>query len=88
VVISGITFTKMVQSFGPVRSTMITAVVPGLSALGAVIFLGEPLYWNLLAGLALVTLGIVFGVRVQAQRITTTTPDLIAAGEDPTRAKA
>jgi drug/metabolite transporter (DMT)-like permease len=63
VVISGITFTRMIQYFGPVRSTMITALVPGLSALGAVFFLGEPLYWNLLAGLVLVTLGIVFGVR-------------------------
>ncbi len=63
VVISGITFTTMVQYFGPVRSTMITAFVPGLSALGAVILLGEPLYWNLLAGLALATVGILFGVR-------------------------
>jgi drug/metabolite transporter (DMT)-like permease len=63
VVISGITFTKMIQHFGPVRSTMITALVPGLSALGAVVFLGEPLFWNLAAGLALVTLGILFGVR-------------------------
>lgn len=87
VVISGITFTKMVQSFGPVRSTMITAVVPGLSALGAVIFLGEPLYWNLLAGLALVTLGIVFGVRAQARRATESAPDLIAGGAGTTRAK-
>ena len=64
VVISGITFTKMIQHYGPVRSTMITALVPGLSALGAVLFLGEPLYWNLAAGLALVTMGILFGVRV------------------------
>lgn len=63
VVISGITFTKMIQYFGPVRSTMLTAIVPGLSALGAVIFLNEPLHWNLLAGLAMVTLGIVVGVR-------------------------
>ncbi len=63
VVISGITFTKMIQHFGPVRSTMMTAVVPGLSAISAAIFLGEPLHWNLLAGLALVTAGIVFGVR-------------------------
>ena len=63
VVISGISFTKMVEYFGPVRSTMLTAVVPGLSALGAVIFLSEPLYWNLMAGLLLVTLGIVVGVR-------------------------
>jgi drug/metabolite transporter (DMT)-like permease len=88
VVISGITFTKMVQHFGPVRSTMITAVVPGLSALGAVMFLGEPLHWNLLAGLALVTVGIVFGVRMQAQRASVVAPDLIAADTHPTRAKA
>lgn len=70
VVISGITFTKMIQYFGPVRSTMITALVPGLSALGAVAFLDEPLHWNLLAGLALVTAGILFGVRAVALRQT------------------
>ncbi len=63
VVISGIAFTQMIRSFGPVKSTMITAVVPGLSALGAVVLLGEPMSWNLLAGLALVTSGILFGVR-------------------------
>ena len=63
VAISGVTFTMMIRHYGPVRSTMITALVPGLSALGAVIFLGEPLGWNLLAGLALVTAGILFGVR-------------------------
>ena len=63
VVISGITFTRMIQYFGPVRSTMITALVPGLSALGAVLFLGEPLHWNLIAGLLLVTAGILFGVQ-------------------------
>jgi drug/metabolite transporter (DMT)-like permease len=63
VVISGITFVRMIQYFGPVRSTMITALVPGLSALGAVLFLDEPLHWNLLAGLVLVTVGIVFGVQ-------------------------
>jgi drug/metabolite transporter (DMT)-like permease len=62
VVISGITFTHMVRHYGAVRSTMITALVPGLSALGAVWFLGEPMHWNLLAGLALVTGGILFGV--------------------------
>jgi drug/metabolite transporter (DMT)-like permease len=66
VVISGITFVRMIQYFGPVRSTMITALVPGLSALGAVVFLAEPLQWNLLAGLVLVTVGITFGVRKQS----------------------
>lgn len=62
VVISGIAFTRMIQYYGPVRSTMITALVPGLSAIGAVLFLGEPLHWNLGAGLALVTTGILLGV--------------------------
>jgi drug/metabolite transporter (DMT)-like permease len=66
VVISGMTFTKMVQHFGPVRSTMITALVPGLSAIAAVVVLGEPMGWNVLAGLSLVTAGIVFGVRKAA----------------------
>lgn len=76
VVISGITFVQMVRAFGPVRSTMITALVPGLSALGAVLLLGEPLGWNLLAGLALVTAGILFGVRAVRAK----TPVSIAAG--------
>ncbi|RYX95518.1 MAG: DMT family transporter [Comamonadaceae bacterium] len=66
VVISGTTFTLMIRYFGPVRSTMITALVPGLSALGAVVFLNELMSWNLVAGLALVTAGIVFGVRTVA----------------------
>jgi drug/metabolite transporter (DMT)-like permease len=64
VVISGITFNVMIRHFGPVRSTMITALVPGLSALGVVVFLNEPMSLNLLAGLALVTCGILFGVRL------------------------
>jgi drug/metabolite transporter (DMT)-like permease len=63
VVVSGISFNLMIRAYGPVRSTMLTAVVPGMSALAAALFLGEPLPWNVLCGLALVTLGIVFGVR-------------------------
>ncbi len=73
VVISGITFTKMIEYFGPIRSTMLTAIVPGLSALGAVVFLHEPLYWNLIAGLAMVTLGIVVGVRAASTSAPTST---------------
>ena len=72
VVVSGIGFTQMIRAFGPVRSTMITAVVPGLSALGAVIFLQEPMQWNLWVGLSLVTLGILFGVRQAAPKALTT----------------
>jgi drug/metabolite transporter (DMT)-like permease len=63
VVVSGISFNIMIRHFGPVRSTMMTAVVPGMSALSAALFLGEPLPWNVLLGLALVTAGIMFGVR-------------------------
>ena len=66
VVVSGITFNMMIRCYGPVRSTMLTAVVPGLSALSAALYLDEPLPWNVLCGLALVTLGIVFGVRQAA----------------------
>jgi drug/metabolite transporter (DMT)-like permease len=80
VVISGITFTQMIRTFGPVRSTMITALVPGLSALGAVLFLGEPLSVYLLAGLVLVTVGILFGVRAAAAK----TPINVATNDLPT----
>lgn len=81
VVISGITFTRMVQYFGPVRTTMITALVPGLSALGAVVFLDEPLQWNLFAGLTLVTAGILFGVqRVRASAVPQSCVPTRAAG--------
>ncbi|MDP2065996.1 MAG: DMT family transporter [Burkholderiaceae bacterium] len=84
VVISGVTFTQMIRHFGPVKSTMITALVPGLSALAAVVFLGEPLGWNLWAGLALVTGGIVFGVRGLALK----TPELIANNDQSAVDKA
>lgn len=63
VVVSGITFLMMVNHYGPVRSTMITALVPGLAALGGVLFLGEPLSWNVVLGLVAVSVGIVFGVK-------------------------
>jgi drug/metabolite transporter (DMT)-like permease len=82
VVISGITFTKMVQYFGPVRTTMFTAVVPSSSALGAAYFLGEPLTWNLWAGLALVTCGILFGVRAAKPEAIKT----VANNAEPVRA--
>jgi drug/metabolite transporter (DMT)-like permease len=68
VAISGISFTQMIRSYGPVKSTMITALVPGLSAVGAVIILGEPMSWHLMAGLALVTCGILFGVRQASEK--------------------
>ena len=80
VVVSGISFTRMIQHYGPVRSTMITALVPGLSAIGAVWLLGEPLHWNLGAGLLLVTLGIFFGV-LGSRRSTTPPTPTAASGQ-------
>jgi drug/metabolite transporter (DMT)-like permease len=63
VVISGISFALMIRHYGPVRSTMITALVPCLSAVAAALVLQEPLHTTLVGGLALVTLGILVGVR-------------------------
>jgi drug/metabolite transporter (DMT)-like permease len=62
VVVAGVAFMKMIQAFGPVRSTMITASVPGLSALAAWWLLGEPLADGVITGLICVTLGILVGV--------------------------
>jgi drug/metabolite transporter (DMT)-like permease len=79
VVVSGITFTTMVRHFGPVRSTMMTSLVPGLSALGAVLLLGEPLGWNLALGLAMVTLGMLFGIRASGAAPSATNHASVAA---------
>jgi drug/metabolite transporter (DMT)-like permease len=79
-VISGITFATMVRAFGPLRSTMITALVPGLSALVAALTLHEPLGLNLIAGLSLVTLGIVVGVRAASRTTAPTRQAATAAG--------
>jgi hypothetical protein len=49
--------------FGPVHTTMITAVVPPLVALLAVPLLGEPLGGAALGGLACVTAGLLVGLR-------------------------
>lgn len=58
-------FTKVVQAFGPTRTTMITAVCPGLAALSAVPILGEPLLPLVVLGLLTVTVGMVIGVTGQ-----------------------
>ena len=63
VVLAGIGFNLMIRYFGPIRTTMLTAVVPGLSAMGAALVLGEVLSTNTLMGLALVTAGILIGAR-------------------------
>ncbi|OGB35046.1 MAG: hypothetical protein A3F78_18990 [Burkholderiales bacterium RIFCSPLOWO2_12_FULL_61_40] len=62
-------------TFSPKTVGLITAVVPGLSALAAALVLGEPLGWNVVAGLTLVTAGIVFGVC----KVATVAPEIGAA---------
>ncbi len=55
-------YTHVVRVFGPSRTTMFTALCPGLAALIAVPVLGEPLSALILLGLAAVTAGMVLGV--------------------------
>lgn len=61
--IAGLAFTQVVTTFGPVRTTMMTALVPGLAALAAVPLLGEPLGAAALGGLLCVTCGLLLGLR-------------------------
>jgi len=55
-------FTSAVAALGPTRTTMITSVVPALSALLAVPLLGEPLSGLLILGVAAVTAGMLIGI--------------------------
>ena len=61
--LSGLAFTQVVATFGPVPTTMITAIVPPAAALLAVPVLGEPLGGAALGGLACVTVGLLVGLR-------------------------
>lgn len=62
--LAGMAFTQVVQTFGPLRATMVTALVPPLAALAAVPLLGEPLGPAALGGLLCVTLGLLVGLLV------------------------
>jgi drug/metabolite transporter (DMT)-like permease len=62
VLVAGFLFTRAVTSIGAGRTTTITALVPGMAALTAWPLLGEPLGWLGLAGVALVTAGMIVGV--------------------------
>lgn len=66
--IAGFAFTQVVTTFGPVRTTMMTALVPSLAALAAVPLLGEPLGAAALGGLVCVTTGLLVGLRAPAPR--------------------
>ena len=59
--VAGYAFTQVIARYGPVRTTMFTAIVPPLAALAAVPVLGEPLAASALLGLACVTLGLLVG---------------------------
>jgi drug/metabolite transporter (DMT)-like permease len=60
--LAGLAFTQVVQTFGPLRATMATAMVPPLAALAAVPVLGETLGGAALGGLLCVTLGLFLGL--------------------------
>lgn len=62
--VAGVAFTRALNTFGPTRTTMGTALVPALAALAAVPVLGEPLHAATLGGLACVTFGILVGTGV------------------------
>ncbi|MFZ2652381.1 MAG: DMT family transporter [Burkholderiaceae bacterium] len=61
--IAGAAFTQVVATFGPLRTVMITALVPVMTALAAVPWLGEPLTPSVIVGLACVTTGLLLGLR-------------------------
>ncbi len=67
--VAGVAFTQVVRTFGPVRSVMITALVPGLAALLAVPLLGESLEAWTVGGLAAVTFGLLVGLRPAVARV-------------------
>jgi drug/metabolite transporter (DMT)-like permease len=60
-------FMRVMQVFGPLKTTMLTAWSPVLAALAAVPVLGEPLSGWVLCGLVAVFLGTVVGVLPQAK---------------------
>jgi len=61
--IAGVAFTQVIATFGPVRTTMMTALVPALAALAAVPLLGEALSAAAVGGLVCVTAGLLLGLR-------------------------
>ena len=62
VVIAMLAYTQVVRTFGPLRTAMVTAVVPASAAVLSVPILGEPLLPLTLAGAAVTTAGMFVGV--------------------------
>jgi drug/metabolite transporter (DMT)-like permease len=67
-------FNRAVAALGPTRTTMITALAPGLSSLIAVPLLGEPLSLLLVLGLVAVTAGMLIGVTGGTPRVAMPAP--------------
>jgi len=59
--VAGLAYTQVVVTYGPVRTTMITSVVPVLAALAAVPLLDESLTPAAIGGLTCVTAGLLLG---------------------------
>lgn len=64
---AGLLFTRAMNVLGGPTTSTITAVVPAMTALGAWPLLGEPLSAAAMAGVAVVTAGMLLGVRAAAK---------------------
>jgi len=62
VLVAGFLFTRAMNALGAATTSTITSLVPGMTALAAWPLLGEPLGAMGLAGVAVVTAGMVLGV--------------------------
>jgi drug/metabolite transporter (DMT)-like permease len=67
-VLSGLLFTRAVIAIGAARTTAVTALTPALAALAAWPLLGEPLGIAGMAGVALVSAGMILGVAGKGAR--------------------
>jgi drug/metabolite transporter (DMT)-like permease len=86
--VAGFAFTQVVSRYGPVRTTMATAIVPPLAALMAVPVLGEPLAASALVGLVCVTVGLLVGtgvIRWPARVVSTPPAPSPGAGSEAAR---
>jgi drug/metabolite transporter (DMT)-like permease len=61
--LAGLAYTQVISTFGPLRTVMVTSLVPVISALAAVPLLHEPLGALPLLGLLFVTAGLLTGLR-------------------------
>ena len=66
--LAGLLYTYANMTIGPMKASLMLALVPGVSALAAVPLLGEELGLTTLLGVALVTAGAVLGTTQQAPK--------------------